>query len=99
MADLIAWAPITAPDKVTKGKWITIPVGAKVSRNDLPEGEFDNLVAAGVLRKKQYPKDIRSDESPRNAILRKVNEEIKTLSEPFKHELDEDEDDGDTGQS
>lgn len=78
-----AWSPITADGKKFK-------IGDEVTKDDLPD-DFDNLVASGVLRKQKYPSDIRSDESPRNAMLRKLNDEVKKVQEGFDNPLAEDE--------
>jgi len=96
---MYAWSSIIVEDKVTKNKFTRIPIGSKVTKSEVG-ADYDNLVACGVLRKQPYPKDVRTDESPRNAQLRKLNEEREKLEQSFTgHELDEEEDDdgGDTG--
>lgn len=95
MAEHFAWAPITAPDTVKgKGAFLTIPAGDKVSKSQIGDKDWDTLIAAGVIRTRPYPTDIRHTESPRTAQLRKANDEMKRLQDPFAHELDEEVDDG-----
>lgn len=87
MATYYTWTDITVPNSAVKGSFKKIPVGKEVSKSDVGD-DWDGFLAAGVIRSTPYPKDVRTSESPRNAILRKANEEMKKASEPFKHELE-----------
>lgn len=89
--DFYAWAPITVPDPVTEGKFVMIKVGERVSKSNIGDADWKPLIAAGVLRTKKYPSDIKTGESPRNAMLRKANEAMKEAQEAFISELDDDE--------
>lgn len=90
--DHYAWAPITVADKVTKGAFVTIPVGEKVSRSQIGEADWKPLVAAGVIRRSKYPKDVKVGESPRTAMLRKANEAMEKAKAAFDYNDDEDDD-------
>jgi hypothetical protein len=87
MTTFYAWTDITVPNKVVEGSFVTIPVGKEVSKSDIGK-DWDDFLAAGVIRTTPFPKDILTSESPRNAILRKANEMMKKASEPYKHELE-----------
>jgi len=87
MATYYAWTNLTVPDKITKGAFITIPVGKEVSKSDVGD-DWNDFLAAGVIRSTPYPDNVLTSESPRNAILRQANEVMKKASEPFKHELE-----------
>lgn len=77
-----AWSPITIPDVVRgEGVVITIPVGDKVTRNQVGE-DWANLVSTGSIRTEKYPQ-CRTDESPRTAKLRAVNEAMERAMAPF----------------
>jgi len=87
MATYYTWTELTVPNQAAKGQFKRIPVGKEVTQSEVGK-DWDDFLAAGVIRTMEYPKDILTTESPRNAILRKANEEIKKLSDPFKHELE-----------
>lgn len=87
MTTFYTWTDITVPDKVNKGAFVTIPVGTEVTKSDVGD-DWNDFRAAGVIRTTEYPKDVMSTESPRNAALRKANEALKKASEPYKHELE-----------
>lgn len=87
MTTFYTWTNITVPDKVNNGKFVTIPVGKEVSKSDVGR-DWDDFLAAGVIRSTPYPEEVLTSESPRNAILRKANEMMKKASEPYKHELE-----------
>lgn len=72
---LIAWSDITKPDGSK------IKAGEKVTKSDVGE-DWDNLIEAGVLRIDLYPKT-KTGESPRNARLRIINEDIKKLTDSY----------------
>lgn len=59
MADMYAWSDITvtpaAKDANTPATKKVLSIGSKVAKGDLPEGEYDELVEAGVLRPYKYP--------------------------------------------
>ena len=82
-----AWSPI-------EGDGIKFKVGDEVTKDSLGENTFSDLVACGVLRKQKYPEGVRSDESPRNAMLRKLNDEIKKVEDGFDNPLEEEDEDG-----
>ncbi len=88
MTTFYAWTEITVPNSAVKGAFITIPVGKEVTKSQVGEKDWDNLLAAGVIRTTEYPKGVLTSESPRNAILRKASEQMKKANEPFKHELE-----------
>lgn len=75
---LHAWAPISTKNGI-------IPEGDKVTKDQVPEPDWSSLIACGVLRKQPYPKGVRTDESPRNAQLRQINEAVKEMTAPFQN--------------
>lgn len=89
------WSPITVADSVVKAKIHQIPVGTEVKPSEFPK-DWETLRESGAVRVTPYPENVRVSESPREAELRRINEEVKRLTSNFdyRHELEEDEADG-----
>lgn len=85
MAEHYAWsdihlheADVDKDSKVIMSRK-AVKVGEKVTKDMFPEdGEFDKLRKDGIIRDRPYPK-VRSGESPKNALRRKVREEAEAL--------------------
>lgn len=88
MTTYYAWTDITVENSAVKGSFKTIPVGKEVTKSEIGEKDWDDLLAAGVIRTTEYPKGVLTSESPRSAILRQASEAMKKANEPFRHELE-----------
>lgn len=84
-----AWSRIVIAGKQPNTTDMILP-GDKVTR-DMVGVDWSDLIAGGSIRTEPYPKDIRIDESPRNAKLRLVNETLKQMNNSFENPEDDEE--------